>query len=114
MRVLVCGGRNYDDYESLATCLSAVQVTREPFTVLIHGGASGADTLADTYARRHNIPVLVFDADWKTHGRAAGPKRNKKMLTEGAPDLVMAFPGKVGTKNMVALAVAAGVEVWQY
>ena len=113
MRVLVCGGRNYDDYECMATCLSAMQITRSPFTVLIHGNAKGADTLADTYARRHNVPVMAFDADWKLYGRSAGPRRNKRMLTEGKPDLVMAFPGKNGTANMIKLAKEAGVEVWR-
>lgn len=114
MRVLVCGGRNYDEYETMATCLSAMQVTDGPFTVLIHGGARGADLLADTYARRHNIPVLRFDADWKAHGRSAGPRRNKRMLEEGKPDLVMAFPGSKGTANMIAQARQAGVRVWQF
>lgn len=111
MRILVCGGRNYDDYESMATVLSALQVTRDPFSVIIHGNAKGADFLADTYARRHNIPVLAFDADWQLHGRAAGPRRNRTMLTEGKPDLVVAFPGKKGTANMISQAEAAGVEV---
>lgn len=114
MRVLVCGGRNYDDYESLATFLSALQVTRAPFSVIIHGDARGADTLADTYARRHNIPVLAFPADWKQHGRSAGPRRNKQMLIEGKPDLVVAFPGTAGTANMIAQARAAEVEVVTY
>lgn len=111
MRVLVCGGRHYGDYEMMATVLSALQVTREPFDVLIHGDAKGADTLADTYARRHNIPVLAFPADWKRHGRSAGPRRNKTMLTEGKPDLVVAFPGQAGTRNMVSQALEADVEV---
>ncbi|MEM9912925.1 MAG: hypothetical protein AAF922_19365 [Pseudomonadota bacterium] len=44
-------------------------------------------------------------------GRAAGPIRNKEMLDEGCPDLVVAFPGGRGTANMVKQAQAAGVEV---
>lgn len=111
MRVLVCGGRNYDDYGTLATVLSALQVTRGAFHVLIHGNAKGADTLADTYARRHNIPVLAFEAEWDLYGRSAGPRRNRRMLAEGRPDLVVAFPGKKGTANMIAQANEAGIEV---
>jgi len=114
MRVLVCGGRNYDNYGALATLLSALQVTREPFDVLIHGNAQGADMLADTYARRHNIPVMEFNADWKRHGKSAGPRRNRRMIVEGKPDLVVAFPGRNGTTNMVAQARAAGIEVITY
>ena len=111
MRVLVCGGRNYDDYNTMATFLSALQVDRAPFSVVIHGDARGADTLSDTYARRHNIPVLAFPADWKQHGTAAGPIRNRRMLEEGKPDLVVAFPGGNGTANMVMQARKAGVPV---
>jgi predicted Rossmann-fold nucleotide-binding protein len=37
--------------------------------------------------------------------------RNRQMLTEGRPDLVVAFPGGKGTANMVALARKAGVEI---
>lgn len=114
MRVLVCGGRHYDNYGVLATLLSALQVVREPFTVLIHGNAQGVDMMADTYARRHNIPVLEFNADWKRFGKSAGPRRNKRMLVEGKPDLVVAFPGRKGTANMVGQARAAGVEVIEY
>ncbi len=114
MRVLVCGGRDYEDYDTLKSCLSAMQVTREPFDVIIHGGAKGADYLADCYAKRHRIPVLSFEADWGKNGSAAGPMRNKKMLDEGKPDLVMAFPGGRGTANMVKQAKARNVEVWQF
>ena len=52
-----------------------------------------------------------FLPDWEKHGRAAGPIRNKLMLDEGRPDLVVAFPGGRGTANMVKQASAASVEV---
>lgn len=113
MRVLICGDRNYDDYESMATILSAIQVTHDVFDVVIHGAAQGADHLADTYARRHNIPVLAFPADWKAHGRSAGPRRNKQMLAEGKPDVVIAFPGNSGTRNMIAQAEEAGIVIYK-
>lgn len=112
MRVLVCGGRDFDDYNLVVRVLSSIQVTREPFDVLIHGGASGADAAADVYARRHLIPVLRFPADWGKHKKAAGPMRNTEMLRDGKPDLVVAFPGGRGTADMVNKAHGAGVEVF--
>ena len=59
----------------------------------------------------HNIECLTFPADWKTYGRAAGPLRNARMIAEGKPDLVLAFPGGRGTADMTRKARAAGVEV---
>jgi len=63
------------------------------------------------WARIKEVAVQVFPADWETHGKAAGPIRNQRMLDEGRPDLVVAFPGGRGTSDMVARAKRAGVEV---
>jgi hypothetical protein len=112
MRVLVCGGRDFDDYKYLSTVLTAIQATHDLFTVLIHGDAKGADAHADAYARLHLIPVLRFPADWKRLGTAAGPARNAKMLRDGKPDMVIAFKGGRGTANMVKQATEAGVTVF--
>lgn len=114
MRVLICGGRKYKDYDTFKTCLSAVQVTRGEFSVIIHGCATGADQMAQQYAERHIIPVLRFPAEWDKHGDAAGPIRNKRMLDEGKPDLVMAFPGDRGTANMIKQARQRKIDVWTY
>ena len=113
MRVLVCGGRDYDDYKVMDACLTAKQIA-VPFTLIIHGAARGADQMADAYAKHHNIPVMAFPANWKRDGKSAGPIRNKRMLVDGQPDLVMAFPGGRGTANMVKQARDAGVSVWVF
>lgn len=109
-RVLVCGGRNYSDSIQLSTVLCELDVARA-FTVLIHGGASGADRMAGIWARDGGIAVESYPAEWGKYGYGAGPKRNKQMLREGRPDLVIAFPGGKGTANMMAQARAAGIEV---
>jgi hypothetical protein len=49
----------------------------------------------------------------KKHGRAARPIRNQRMLDEGKPDLVVAFPGGRGTTDMIRRAERAGVPVRQ-
>jgi hypothetical protein len=81
------------------------------FVVLIHGNAKGADTLAKRWAVAHSVWHLPFEPDWQTHGDLAGPIRNRRMLDEGKPDLVLAFPGGRGTRNMVVQAKLAGVPV---
>lgn len=105
-RVLVCGGRDYADAARVAEVLSGLSIA-----VLIHGAAKGADTLAARWAADHAVAVEPYPADWARHSRGAGMVRNRQMLTEGRPDLVVAFPGGKGTANMVALARKAGVEV---
>ena len=113
MRVLVCGGRNFDDHERLYAVLDFVAREAEdaldPIDTLIHGEASGADHLAACWATSHKLKVEGYRADWHNLGAAAGPIRNAKMLTEGKPDLVIAFPGGRGTADMVRRAKAAGI-----
>jgi hypothetical protein len=108
MRVIVCGGRDFDDYALVANTLSGLPMRP---TVIIHGGARGLDALAAIWAKTRRIAVEEFPADWKTHGRAAGPIRNRRMLKEAKPDLVVSFPGGAGTRDMVRQARAAGVQV---
>jgi hypothetical protein len=112
MKILVCGGRNFDDrkmlHEVLGSMHSAVKVRH-----VIHGGASGADTLASSWARLNGAMDTSYGANWKLYGNAAGPIRNTKML-EDNPDIayVVAFRGSNGTRNMVKQALAKGIPVW--
>ncbi len=110
-RVLVCGGRDYSDYSALCAALDHLLSARLPNVVIIHGAAPGADSLAGQYAVDRGLACEAFPADWQTHGRAAGPIRNARMLAEGKPDAVVAFPGGRGTANMIAQAEAARVVV---
>jgi hypothetical protein len=110
MRVLVCGGRDYHDTQRVYRALDQLH-KREPIGVVIEGDAPGPDRIAGYWARKKRIDNLKFPADWETYGKAAGPVRNKKMLDEGKPDLVVAFPGGRGTADMVQRARSAGVEV---
>jgi hypothetical protein len=110
MKVLVCGGRDYGVTLSQRRLIYATLDEIAPKHV-IEGGALGADARAREWCRHHKIANTTFPADWATHGKAAGPIRNKQMLVEGRPDLVVAFPGGHGTANMIAQAQAAGIPV---
>ena len=109
MRILVCGGRNFDKWRTVADALDDV-LTPINTAILIQGGAPGADSLAVKWANTRNVPVITFPPNW-SRGKKAGPERNAFMLAEGRPDLVVAFPGGRGTADMVARAEAAGVLV---
>lgn len=109
-RVLVCGGRDYDDRESLFKVLDAAHYAN-PIECVIHGAANGADALAESWAEARGIPQNAFPADWRQSGKASGPIRNQRMLDEGVPHMVIAFPGGRGTADMVRRAEKAGVPV---
>jgi hypothetical protein len=71
--------------------------------------------MAKDWAAERQIPVETFEADWATHGKAAGPIRNRKMLDAGA-DLVLAFPvgnskTSPGTWDCIEAAAERGIPV---
>lgn len=130
MRVLVCGSRDWDDEEIIwtflegfagyATCHNMDEA--EPL-VIIEGEARGADRSAASWAEDGprcgcgcSVELERYPACWDKHGRAAGPIRNKRMLDEGKPDVVLAFHDNLaesrGTEDMVTRAKRAGVPVY--
>jgi hypothetical protein len=108
--ILVCGGRDYSDWYRVRDTLNMLHAFVGDLRI-VHGGATGADALAARWARENGHQCVAYPADWKTHGRAAGPIRNALMLEREKPDIVVAFPGGVGTADMVSKARAAGVKV---
>jgi len=110
MIVLVCGGRDYRDDILMVKTLDKIN-HGWPITKLIHGGANGADELAGVWAKSKAIRVQEFRANWTRYGKAAGPMRNQRMIDEGQPKMVVAFPGGSGTADMISRAEKAGVPV---
>lgn len=112
MKILVCGGRNYSNRSQLYKMLDGIHGLWG-ITEVMHGGASGADSLAAEWANFNLNGSTAYPADWETHGKKAGPIRNSLMLGIGQPDLVVAFEGGRGTADMVSKAKRAGVTVWE-
>lgn len=108
MRLLVAGGRDYRDHGYVAAVLDALHAA-QPITVLIHGNARGADSLAHHWALVNHIRPAPFPARWNLDGPGAGPIRNARMLREGRPDLAVCFPGGRGTADMKRQCLRAGV-----
>lgn len=117
MRLLVCGSRTWTDYRRLRRTLEATVAQRQADSVtIIEGGARGADRMAGHLAYLHGWGLEVYPARWEQQGRAAGVRRNARMLDRGRPDLVVAFTvGPLqhsrGTADMVRRARQAGVPV---
>lgn len=109
MIVLVTGGREYFNRNHVFQVLDAVHQVEE-ITLLIEGGANGADTFAYEWAAKNEVDSYRCRAKWKKYqieGRKnpAGMIRNKAMLSVMGryPDMFVVFPGGRGTSGMVSL-----------
>ena len=108
VKVLVCGDRNWGSRLVIKEYLKYLKPS-----LVIEGGARGADRLAGVVARELGIPVKVFLADWDKYGRGAGMMRNRQMLDE-CPGLVLAFHSDIeesrGTADTLCEAERRGIE----
>ena len=111
-RLLVCGGRDHTNYQYIAKTLSSYHA-KYCVSLLIEGGARGADSLAASWAEKNGIPAAKVKAPWTALGKRAGPVRNQWMLDLLSPDEVLAFSGGAGTQDMVQRAKQAGIKVWE-
>lgn len=127
LRVIVCGGRAFADRALVFTTLdtleryarhvpgSGIPDCDEVRLTIVQGGAAGADALArewvaERVSQGHRHACVTFEAAWSTHGRAAGPIRNARMVAEGA-DACIAFPGGRGTDDCARRCEEAGIDV---
>ena len=103
-RVIVAGGRDFNDYNLLRETLDVILANVNDNIAIVCGMANGADTLGETYAKERGHTVCYFPAEWNTYGRAAGYMRNAKMA-QNADALVAFWDGKSrGTKHMIDIA----------
>ena len=113
-RVLICGSRRYRNRLAIVKFVRSLPRS----TVVIHGAAPGADSIADSAAEQLGLERLPFPADWNKFRGGAGPIRNKQMLDEGEPTEVAAFvsdpTNSPGTANMVLQSMMRGLPVVVY
>lgn len=123
--VAVTGGRHYGvllkakapgqagtEYLNVHRTLDRIHAERR-IDVLVTGGATGADAIAEDWARRNRVQLsrwAVTREQWH-EDRSWGPRRNEMMLAVTMPDLLVAFPGGTGTNGCVRAAAALGVAV---
>ncbi|WP_303982932.1 DUF2493 domain-containing protein [Niallia circulans] len=112
LRVIVAGGRDFNDYVLLKTNLDYVLRNRQvDEVVIVSGKARGADSLGELYAKERGLEVSAYPADWDTYGKSAGYIRNKQMA-ETSHALMAFWDGKSrGTKHMIDLAKEKGLRV---
>lgn len=111
-RLLICGGRDFTDYEFLENHMALVRPWCSVRPLVIQGGAKGGDALGKRYAAAMGWPCAELPALWSNYGKRAGSLRNTWMLELLMPDLVIALPGGVGTAHMKQIATKAGIAVY--
>lgn len=103
--VLVCGGRDYGNSAKVYTYLDMLAAWHGQLMV-ITGGARGADLIAESWARQRQHIYVGFPAQWDKYGKRAGMARNAEMAALSGAQLVVAFYGGRGTRNMVNTAAS--------
>ncbi|MFE2140227.1 SLOG family protein [Streptomyces sp. NPDC059456] len=115
-RILVTGSRDWTDTDAICQALDQAVQALPPHTrdvwLVVGDCPTGADRIAYQWAVAAAVPIDVHLADWSSHGKAAGPRRNAQMVASGA-DLALAFirNGSRGASHTVALARRAGIPV---
>ena len=105
-RVLVTGGRDFKNKQQVWDELDKIKPD-----ILISGGAKGADSLAEQWAKARGVVIERYDPDWKKEGKKAAFLRNQRMVDEGKPHMLVAFKGGKGTEHQVNITRKAKIPV---
>lgn len=108
IKIAVVGSRTFQDYNRLELALDKlILMFPGKEIVIVSGGATGADSLAEQYAAARAYKTEIFEADWATYGKSAGFKRNSQIVDEA--DFLVAFwnGSSRGTNNVVNKATMA-------
>jgi predicted Rossmann fold nucleotide-binding protein DprA/Smf involved in DNA uptake len=126
MRTIIAGSRSFDCgsqdhyWPSLACTKCRRMVVRIgeivaksgiDVTTVISGGAKGIDRYGELWASSEKIPIQKYIPEWTKYGKAAGPKRNRQMISEGLAEAAIVIWDGVspGSYDMFTAAQAAGL-----
>jgi len=101
MIVIIAGGRDlWVSPEFIFDSLKNFRVTINDITEIVCGEARGIDTCGKNFARKYNIKVASFLADWEKYKKGAGPRRNNDMSRYGTHLLLLWDGRSSGSHNM--------------
>lgn len=110
MRLAIVGSRSFTDTSFAFDILDRLRAST-PVDLVVSGGAAGADTIAELWARARSITARVFKPDWTRHGRKAGFLRNIAIVTN-ADKLIAFWDGASrGTLHSINLARLRNIPV---
>lgn len=91
MKIAIVGSRTFEDYDAMCSFVEEKLADMGCSTIeaVVSGGARGADILAERYAQKRGLQMIVFPAEWKKYGRRAGFIRNVDIIR--ACDVCFAF-----------------------
>lgn len=100
MNIGIIGSRGFNNYELLNETMS--QYINQ-VDVVVSGGARGADSLGEKWAKENGKETLIFKPDWNKFGKRAGFIRNQDIVKNS--QIVIAFwDGKSpGTRSSIDL-----------
>lgn len=99
MRVLICGGRHFEDAAVVEIELSSIHA-KTPISVMIHGGLPGIGFPAEAWARRNNVHVIRYPANFSL-GKSGDSTRDLFMLEDSRPQTLLVFPGGRRTSELL-------------
>jgi hypothetical protein len=107
MKLAVVGSRQFNDYALLVATLDQIK----PIELIISGGAKGADTLAEQYAKDRGIATQIYLPEWEKYGKSAGIRRNHDIM-KNADQVVAFWDGcSPGTSHSIKIAEKMGAPV---
>lgn len=108
MRLLICGGRHFDDSMMVESELSHFHA-QTPVSVLIHGGLPGLGVPAEAWARRNGVRLIRYPANFSL-GKRGDFERDDFMLEDSRPEALLAFPGGGRTAKLLGRAQEVGID----
>lgn len=99
-KVVIAGSRDFYDYDILE---KIIYKTGFNIKTVISGKAKGADTLGEIYAKKHNLNIEEYPADWDQYGKSAGYIRNSQMGDNGDAAIVICVNNSKGSLNMIEI-----------
>lgn len=106
-KVIIAGGRDYNNFQQLTATMDAL-LKNKPSVTIISGGARGADSLGEKYARMRGYPLIIMKADWDKYGKRAGYLRNEDMLRIATAAVCFWNGISRGTSHMIDLTMQSG------
>lgn len=106
MKLAIVGSRSFGDFNLMEkSILDRYEIGN--ISMIVSGGAKGADALAERFASKYNIKTVIFKAEWNLYGKSAGPRRNTEIINFA--DEVVAFPSSdsIGTYDSIDKAELA-------
>ena len=108
MKIGIVGSRTFNNYNLFEQVINKIVQEND---IIVSGGAIGADSLAEMYAKIHKFETIIFKPEWEKYGKQAGFIRNSKIVEES--DYIIAFwdGNSKGTLDTISKAENLGKQV---